>query len=223
MTRTAAAVLLLVFSVAVAAQSAPETELDKRLYALGVALGSNLEEFELTEDELDVVAGGMRDAVGGEEYKVDMAVYGPQIQTLAEERVAAAAATEREASIAFAEEQAGEPGAERTESGLIYIPVTEGSGPSPAPTDTVRVHYHGTLRDGTVFDSSVERGEPISFPLDGVIECWTEGLQKMQVGGKAKLVCPAEIAYGDTGQGPIPAGATLVFEVELLGIGPEAG
>jgi FKBP-type peptidyl-prolyl cis-trans isomerase FkpA len=82
----------------------------------------------------------------------------------------------------------------------------------------VSVHYHGTLRDGTVFDSSVDRGEPISFSLAGVIPCWTEGVQKMQVGGKAKLVCPSDIAYGDAGQGPIPGGATLVFEVELLGI-----
>jgi FKBP-type peptidyl-prolyl cis-trans isomerase FkpA len=101
---------------------------------------------------------------------------------------------------------------------MVYIPVAAGTGASPKATDTVNVHYHGTLRDGTVFDSSVERGEPISFPLNGVIACWTEGLQKMKVGGKAKLVCPSDTAYGDAGQGPIPGGAALVFEVELLGI-----
>jgi FKBP-type peptidyl-prolyl cis-trans isomerase FkpA len=100
---------------------------------------------------------------------------------------------------------------------MVYIPVAAGTGASPKATDTVNVHYHGTLRDGSVFDSSVDRGEPISFPLNGVIPCWTEGLQKMKVGGKAKLVCPSDIAYGDGGRPPqIPGGATLVFEVELL-------
>ncbi|HMB72651.1 MAG TPA: FKBP-type peptidyl-prolyl cis-trans isomerase, partial [Gammaproteobacteria bacterium] len=115
-------------------------------------------------------------------------------------------------------ELAQEPGAEIMESGLVYIPMTEGTGDSPSATDTVQVHYHGTLRDGTVFDSSVDRGESITFPLSGVIPCWTEGVQKMRVGGKAKLLCPAEIAYGDRGTGPIPGGATLLFEVELIAI-----
>ena len=106
-------------------------------------------------------------------------------------------------------------------SGLIVIPDHGGSGREPeGDSDTVRVHYHGTLRDGTVFDSSVERGEPATFPLNSVIPCWTEGVQKMKVGGKSKLICPADIAYGDRGQGPIKPGATLVFEVELLAIEP---
>ena len=106
-----------------------------------------------------------------------------------------------------------------TASGLKYQVLNKGTGTkSPKATDTVKVHYHGTLLNGTVFDSSVQRNEPISFPLNGVIPCWTEGLQKMKVGGKAKLVCPADTAYGDRGSGPIPGGAALVFEVELLGI-----
>ena len=100
----------------------------------------------------------------------------------------------------------------------VELPVVVGTGRSPTAEDTVRVHYHGTFRDGRVFDSSVDRGEPISFPLNGVISCWTEGVQKMKVGGKAKLVCPSDTAYGDAGQGPIPGGAALTFEVELLGI-----
>ena len=96
---------------------------------------------------------------------------------------------------------------------------TEGKGPTPKPTDTVKVHYAGTLVDGKEFDSSIKRGQPISFPLNQVIPCWTEGVQKMKVGGKAKLVCPSAIAYGDSGRPPvIPGGATLVFEIELLGI-----
>lgn len=200
-----------------------DTDEHKTLYALGVALGSNIEEFDLTPAELAYVSAGMSDVIGGEPYRVDMEVYGARIQGLANERMAATAAVEKEASMAFAEEMAKEPGAERFDSGLILIPEVEGTGDSPGPTDTVRVHYHGTLRDGTVFDSSVDRGEPISFPLNGVIACWTEGLQKMKVGGKAKLICPSEIAYGPNGTGPIPGGATLAFDVELLGIeAPEA-
>ena len=94
------------------------------------------------------------------------------------------------------------------------------TGAFPTASDTVKVHYHGTLRDGTVFDSSVDRGTPVDFPLNGVIPCWTEGVQKMKVGGKARLVCPASLAYGDRGAPPkIKPGAALVFDVELLGIG----
>jgi FKBP-type peptidyl-prolyl cis-trans isomerase FkpA len=147
-----------------------------------------------------------------------MAAFGPKVQALATERATARAAVEKEASADYVYEMAQSPGAERSPSGMVFIPVTAGTGASPKATDTVNVHYHGTLRDGTVFDSSVQRGEPISFPLNGVIPCWTEGLQKMKVGGKAKLVCPSDTAYGDAGQGPIPGGAALIFEVELLGI-----
>ena len=105
----------------------------------------------------------------------------------------------------------------------VYTLITPGTGPSPAATDTVRVHYHGTLPDGRVFDSSVDRGQPASFPLDQVIPCWTEGVQRMRVGEKARLVCPAPLAYGDRGAGPIPPGSPLAFEVELLGIGAPDG
>lgn len=97
--------------------------------------------------------------------------------------------------------------------------ITEGTGASPSASDTVQVHYHGTFPDGRVFDSSVERGKPASFPLNRVIKCWTDGVQKMKVGGKAKLVCPPNLAYGERGAPPtIPPNATLVFEVELLAI-----
>lgn len=119
----------------------------------------------------------------------------------------------------YAEQVKKEKGAQVSESGLVYFELRKGSGKSPAATDKVKVHYHGTLPDGTVFDSSVQRNEPASFPLNGVIPCWTEGVQKMQVGGKAKLVCPAKIAYGSHGAPPhIKPGATLIFEVELLAI-----
>jgi FKBP-type peptidyl-prolyl cis-trans isomerase FkpA len=114
---------------------------------------------------------------------------------------------------------AKEPGAVVTGSGLVYRALTEGKGASPGATDTVKVHYRGTLPEGTEFDSSYKRGQPIEFPLNRVIPCWTEGLQKMKVGGKAKLTCPPAIAYGSRGAGGvIPPNATLHFEVELLGI-----
>ena len=115
---------------------------------------------------------------------------------------------------------AAEKGAEVSASGLVYRSLKDGTGASPAATDVVKVHYRGTFPDGKEFDSSISRGQPATFPLNRVIKCWTEGVQKMKVGGKAKLACPAAIAYGERGTpgGPIPPGATLLFEVELLGI-----
>lgn len=114
---------------------------------------------------------------------------------------------------------AAEAGAVVTASGLVYRSLQEGSGPAPAETDTVNVHYRGSLPDGKEFDSSHKRGKPASFPLNRVIKCWTEGLQRMKVGGKALLTCPSTIAYGERGAGgAIPPNAVLRFEVELLGV-----
>jgi FKBP-type peptidyl-prolyl cis-trans isomerase FkpA len=122
---------------------------------------------------------------------------------------------------AYLEKAAAEPGATRTASGLVYRELKAGTGASPRASDVVKVHYRGTLVDGTEFDSSYKRNEPATFPLGQVIPCWTEGVQKMKVGGKSRLVCPSSIAYGERGSPPvIPGGATLIFEVELLGIGP---
>jgi FKBP-type peptidyl-prolyl cis-trans isomerase FkpA len=118
------------------------------------------------------------------------------------------------------EQAAAEKGAVRTESGMVYRALKEGTGGSPKETDTVRVHYRGTLPDGKEFDSSLKRGQPAEFPLNRVIKCWTEGVQKMKVGGKAKLTCPSALAYGERGAGggAILPNATLQFEVELLGV-----
>lgn len=198
--------------------AALDTDEDKTLYTLGVALGRNIQPFALTAAEVEIVAQGLRDSVLGNELKAPIDVYGPRLQALAQQRSTAAATAEKEASAAWVAEQAAQPGAQRSASGVIFIPITEGTGENPTAASTVRVHYHGTLRDGSVFDSSVDRGEPISFPLSGVIACWTEGVQKIKVGGKAKLVCPSETAYGDQGSGEIPGGAALAFEVELLAI-----
>jgi FKBP-type peptidyl-prolyl cis-trans isomerase FkpA len=115
---------------------------------------------------------------------------------------------------------AKEPGAVVTSSGLVYRSLKEGTGASPGATDVVKVHYRGTFPDGKEFDSSIARGKPAEFPLNGVIKCWTEGVQRMKIGGKSKLTCPASIAYGERGAGGglIPPNATLHFDVELLGI-----
>ena len=197
----------------------PKTDEQKTLYAIGVALSQQLQAFGLSEQELQYVNAGLADGALQRPSKVDMKTYGPKIKELAQERVASVVKRQTEVSKAFIEKAASEPGAVKTESGAIVIPIKQGSGANPKADDTVTVHYKGTLTDGTVFDSSVDRGEPVTIPLNGVIKCWTEGVQKIKVGGKAKLVCPADVAYGNRGAPPnIKPGATLVFEVELLDI-----
>ena len=114
---------------------------------------------------------------------------------------------------------AAEKGAVKTDSGMVYRSLTEGTGANPKATDIVQVHYKGTFPDGKEFDSSYKRGQPTEFPLNRVIKCWTEGVQRMKVGGKAKLTCPPSLAYGEKGAGGvIPPNATLQFEVELISI-----
>ncbi len=135
--------------------------------------------------------------MSGKEQKVDLQTYSPKVQELQKSRMSAAAAVEKKAGQAFLDKAATEKGATKTASGLIITTTKPGNGASPKPTDKVKVHYTGTLTDGTVFDSSVERKEPATFQLNSVIPCWTEGVQLMKVGGKAKLVCPSAVAYGD--------------------------
>ena len=219
--RTTGAVLslFLLASVAFAADAELKTDDDKTLYALGLALSRNLSVFALKPAELDFVKQGLTDGVLGTKPKVEFEEYGSKIQNLAKARSTAAAEVEKKAAVEFLDKAAAEKGAKKTASGLIISEVKPGSGDTPKATDRVKVHYHGTLRDGTVFDSSVKRGEPATFPLNGVIPCWTEGVQLMKVGGKSKLVCPSSIAYGDRGSPPnIKPGAPLVFEVELIEI-----
>jgi len=214
-------VTLLVAAAPVSSLAQPElkTEEQKTLYALGLVIAQNLSSFALSPADLEIVKAGIADGVTSKEKKVDLQTYGPKIQELQKTRVTAAAVPERKAGQAFVDKAAAEKGAVKTPSGAVVTTLKPGTGASPTATDKVKVHYHGTLTDGTVFDSSVQRGEPITFPLSGVIKCWTEGMQQMKVGGKSRLVCPADTAYGDRGAPPkIKPGATLVFEVELLEI-----
>ena len=215
-------IMLLVLS-GVSAMSAsaadPSTDDQKTMYALGLIISQSLAPFALSESELEFVRAGMSDGVLKKTPKVDLQAYGPKVNQVQQARTAAQAETEKKAGAAFVTKAAAESGAKKTESGAIVTTIKEGKGEQPKATDTVKVHYHGTLIDGTVFDSSVKRGEPATFPLNQVIKCWTEGLQLMKVGGKSKLVCPYTIAYGDRGSPPmIKPGATLVFEVERLEI-----
>ena len=198
-----------------------ETEEEKVLYAMGLAIAQNsLEPFkgQFSDAEMAVVMQGFADAVKGGEPIVSLQEFGPKINPMLQERMKKVQAQAEAEGTAFREKAAQEEGAVQTASGLIFKELTAGTGASPKATDRVKVHYHGSLIDGTVFDSSVERGEPVTFALNQVVKGWTEGLQMMKVGGKAKLTIPPELAYGPGGRSGIPANATLIFEVELLGI-----
>lgn len=195
------------------------TEEEKTLYAMGLVAAQSFRDFGLTPKELEVVKRGLTDALSGKKPQVELEAYSQKVQELARKRLANAAEKRKETQKPVSQAASKEKGAETDASGIVYVPLVEGAGSNPQAADTVRVHYQGTLADGRVFDSSYQRNQPAEFPLNQVIPCWTEGLRKMKVGGKAKLVCPSATAYGDQGRPPvIPGGATLIFEVELLDI-----
>jgi FKBP-type peptidyl-prolyl cis-trans isomerase FkpA len=200
------------------------TEDEKAVYALGAAIGQqagqSIKALNLSPAELEVLKKGLAASLAGQPPEYSMQQYGPKLQARAEAHSATAAAAEKEKSAGFRDTAAAEPGAVKLPSGLVYKTITPGRGPSPKATDTVQCNYRGTLLDGKEFDASAKHGGPATFQLNQVIPCWTEAVQRMKVGEKAKLVCPSEIAYGNRGtpDGSIPPGATIVFEVELLGI-----
>jgi len=194
------------------AAAEPTTEEQKTAYSIGLLLSQSIKTFDLTPEELALVQKGITDGVKNAPTTVKAEEYIPKIQALQTSRMTAA-------GTAYLDKAAKESGATKTASGLVIKTVKEGTGATPAATDTVKVHYEGRLIDGKVFDSSIARGEPATFPLDGVIACWTEGVQSIKVGGKAQLTCPYGLAYGPGGNPPnIPPYATLVFDVELLEI-----
>ncbi len=202
-----------------------ESEDDKTFYAMGFMLGGNLQRLSLSDKELAALYKGVSTAAQNGKSEVDMAKYQNRIQEVFKSRMDKVAEKEKGAGKAFMENFLKEEGVKTTGSPddkdntkkVAYKVIKEGTGATPTAEDIVEVHYHGTLIDGTVFDSSVERGKTISFPLNRVIKGWTEGLQTMKEGGKSKFVIPSELAYGEAGAPPkIPGGATLVFEVELF-------
>jgi len=216
--RHAAALAAFTLIATGASAQEPKTEDQKTLYAVGLTVARELKVFELSPSELEFVIKGLGDAVNGKKLAVEGSAYEGKIQQLATARRKATGERQAAAGKAFLEKAAGEKGAVKTDSGLVFLALKEGSGAAPVPTDTVKVHYRGTFLDGTEFDSSYKRNQPSEFALNQVIKGWTEGLQRMQVGGKARLVCPPSLAYGERGMATIPPNATLVFEVELLEI-----
>jgi FKBP-type peptidyl-prolyl cis-trans isomerase FkpA len=194
-----------------------ENEEQKTIYAIGVAISQQLKSFGLDQSEIDYVVKGIRDGMADKNGEITLEEYGAKITQLSQERAAVVAQRSAEKGKAFLEEFASKAGVIKTASGALVEITEEGTGETPTASDNVKVHYEGSLVDGTVFDSSISRGAPASFPLGGVIPCWTEGLQKLKAGSKAKLVCPADTAYGDRGAPPkIGPGATLIFQVELI-------
>lgn len=194
---------------------------ERALYALGFSLGGGVAGFDLTGRELEIVIRGLIDSVNARAPAVPVQEYATRLRDLHQQRLAERAQKERQRSKAFLVKAAADRRAVKLQSGLIYKDVRRGRGPSPGTSDTVRVHYRGTLIDGSEFDSSYTRGDPAEFAVEGVIPCWKEALQRMKVGGAARIVCPSALAYGDRGVPPdIPGGAALIFDVELLEVVP---
>lgn len=200
---------------------APETELEAVSYSLGVTFGSTLKTQGVEELDINSLAKGFNDMLADNDLHISedssLQVIQNYLSALAEEKSAVSAEEEQ----AYLAENKEKDGVITTESGLQYEIIASGNSTTkPKATDTVTVHYHGTLTDGNIFDSSVERGEPISFPLNRVIQGWTEAVQLMSIGDKWKITIPSNLAYGERGEprAGIGPNATLIFEVELLKI-----
>jgi FKBP-type peptidyl-prolyl cis-trans isomerase FkpA/FKBP-type peptidyl-prolyl cis-trans isomerase FklB len=195
----------------------PTTDEQKTFYAMGLAISQSIETFSLNESELELVKSGISDGVLKKPPKVDIQTFGPKIQELQQARASVIAEPEKKAGAAFFAKAASESGAKKTESGALITTIKEGKGASPKRADTVKVHYTGTLIDGTVFDSTLKRSEPTTLIVSEMSKCWTEGILQMKAGGKSRLICPSNLAYRDKGMPPlIKPGATLVFDIELL-------
>jgi len=226
-------VLLIVFLLAMIGCNKPaeekkiETEDQKASYAVGYNMGIGLRDISESID-MEIVLKGMLDAVNdvettmtNEEMQKMLQEFWQEERKKQMEKRKVQAETNKVEGEAFLKKNSQKEGVKTTESGLQYIVLKEGDGPKPKVTERVKVHYKGTLLDGTEFDSSYSRNEPAVFPLQRVIKGWTEGLQLMKVGAKYKFFVPSELAYGVNGaRGAIGPNATLIFEVELLGIEP---
>ena len=218
---------LLILSIAVIFSSCskdntykkPETEMEKVSYSLGVNMASSVKSQGLESIDANAVAKAFNDVFEGKDLDISEEESMSILQEFFGKLQAEKSAKANEAGKTYLAENAKKEGVTTTESGLQYEVINSGKGAKPNPSDQVTVHYHGTLLDGTVFDSSVDRGEPATFGVTQVIKGWTEALQLMSIGDKWKLTIPSDLAYGDQGAGGmIGPGATLVFEVELLGI-----
>ena len=213
---------LFVLGMGFTLKSQEMTDEQKIWYAIGVAEGQNFKNFGFEFSE-QLLLDGIHDAFAGKEKfnQEELQAIFMTLNQKMEEKMKKDVEAEKERGQKFLAENRTKKGVIETESGLQYEVITMGTGSKPSSTDVVKVHYHGTTIDGNVFDSSVDRGEPAQFPLNGVIKGWTEGLQLMPVGSKFKFYIPSDLAYGDRQMSPeIKGGATLIFEVELLEIVP---
>jgi FKBP-type peptidyl-prolyl cis-trans isomerase len=207
--------------VPAAPEQAPKTETaqnDKILYSLGYMAGETIKTQLILngEEDFKAVSQGMRDSLLDRNSQTDLEIYKPLVVKKYEEDSQTLIANRKIKQNEFLTELKKVKKNKTLANGTVITEVKAGKGKAPKPSSIVKVHYEGSLLDGTVFDSSVKRGEPAQLSLSGVIGCWTEGLQQMKAGGKAKLYCPPEIAYGDRQAGSIPPGSLLVFDVELL-------
>ncbi|MDB6093850.1 MAG: peptidylprolyl isomerase FKBP-type [Verrucomicrobia bacterium] len=213
---------------AAAAPAAPAATFTEAqvLETIGWFMGKNSQSdtFEFTKDQVASVMRGFGGAVEGKSAPYDLKQIGPQVQAYVAAKQETYVTKLRDKGLqetaAFMAEVKKKPGVQVTPSGLAFEIIKPGEGPAPKPGETVRAHYRGLLANGTEFDNSMTRGEPVEFPLDQVIPGWTEGLQKISKGGKIKLYVPPQLAYGDDGRPGIPPASTLVFEIELLDIKP---
>lgn len=212
-------IALLAFSLSAVNGQKLSTHKDSLSYAVGIIWGQNILQQGLTEIDPQLVAAAIADLMRESGQQLDMRQANELIKNHITQKQEEQRRKNLEEGRKFLVENAKRPEVKVTSSGLQYEIIKQGDGPIPKATDKVRVHYTGTLIDGTVFDSSVQRGEPLVFPVTGVIKGWVEALQMMPVGSKWKLYIPSELAYGERGAGPkIGPNATLIFEVELLGI-----
>jgi FKBP-type peptidyl-prolyl cis-trans isomerase FklB len=196
-----------------------KSKTDSVAYAIGVSIGGSMKKDGLDSLNIDILAKALKFALKGDSVQLTAQQAQGVIQSYLGDKQKQKADANIAAGKKFLEENKKKPGVIELPSGLQYQVIKEGTGPKPVATDTVKVHYHGTNLDGTVFDSSVDRGTPIEYPVSGFVKGWIEALQMMNVGSKWKLFVPSELGYGERGSGPkIQPNSTLIFEIELLGI-----
>ncbi len=201
-----------------AAKDGFKNDEERQIYTIGYLMGRNVAPFDLSPAEAKVAQAGLADAALGKKPLVDIRFHQSRVNDMLTGRMQAAAAKEKAKGKIYEDKFVKEKHPQQIPGGGWYLELTPGTGAIPSKTDRVKTNYLGVTVDGEKFDSSYDRGEPTEFALDGVIKCWTNGISMMKVGGKAKLVCPSDVAYGDPGRPGVKPGATLVFEVELVEI-----
>ena len=206
-----------------ATETQPKTVEDKVFYALGMEFGRRIVSLSISPGEMAMLKAGLSDAVARQASKVNLEEIRAASAQLTEERKKASAEEEKKKGLAFLDKVANEPGTQRLKAGVVVEELQPGTGHNPGATDIVKVNYEGSLLDGTVFESSYKDKKPMEVGLLAVMSCWQIGIPTLKVGEKARLFCPSEVAYGDDGMPPvITGGATLIFDLELLGAKPLA-